>query len=387
MFCTTCATLNPVTTAHCTNCGARLLTGDVDGERSAARRSRTPSGRLHGGPMVDGRPLRTLLRRGLYLLPIVAVLLAASFYVDGVRARQRTVAAAYQRGQTAEAAGNYLEAIDAYQAAAGYRDAVARRAGVVARLAPYRDAYLAGVTALEAGRYDDAIAALLPVVRDLPTYEDAAQLLEQARNTRQEQLRREVDRATQDGDWLTVERTLVALVAENPSDTDLAAQLAVVRRAHAPLVFTRTGDLYLIGPDGGDERRIADSVSAAWPVWSPDRARIAFVSTQSAATSASGSLYVIGGDGTGLTQVATAVQTDVAPAWSPDGRRIAFVGGPSVPGGQNSSPHSLQFVDLASGVVTDRHEGIDRQSRLPDVVAHRRPPRLRQPGLRPAVRG
>src|SRR5262249_42797057 len=159
-----------------------------------------------------GSPLRTLLRRSLYLLPILAVLLATTLYVDGARARQRTVAAAYQRAEAAEAAGDYLTAIDADEKAAGYRDAMARRAGVLDRLAPYRDAYFAGVTALENGRYDDAIAALLPVVRDLPTYEDAAFLLERARNARHDELIREVDRATEQADWLTVERSLVSLV-------------------------------------------------------------------------------------------------------------------------------------------------------------------------------
>jgi dipeptidyl aminopeptidase/acylaminoacyl peptidase len=299
-----------------------------------------------------------LLRRGLYLLPVLAVLLATTLYLDGARARQRTVAAAYERAEAAEAAGDYLAAIDAYEDAAGYRDAMQRRAAVVDLLAPYRDAYFAGVTALEDGRYDDAIAALLPVVRDLPTYEDAAFLLERARDDRQDALIREVDRATEDADWLTVERSLVALAAENPSDEDLAGQLAEVRRDHAPLVFARDGDLYLIGPDGGDERLVTDAVSAAWPVWSPDRGRIAFVSTQGTTTNDGGSLYVVNGGGSGLTEVATAVRTDVAPAWSPDGGRIAFVGGPEAIGEPGLSTRSVQYVDLATGTVTDVTHGL-----------------------------
>src|SRR5262249_48265352 len=150
-----------------------------------------------------------------------------------------TVAVAYQRAEAAEAAGDYLAAIDAFQKAAGYRDAAQRRAGVLDRLVPYRDAYFAGVAALENGRYEDAIVALLPVVRDLPTYEDAAFLLERARNAWHDELVREVDRATENADWLTVERSLVSLVAADPSDRDLAGRLAEVRRDHAPLVFAR----------------------------------------------------------------------------------------------------------------------------------------------------
>jgi Tol biopolymer transport system component len=355
MFCTTCATLNAVSTVHCSTCGARLLAGDTGTEGTAGRVSRT---RGRGGSLVFGRPLRTVLRRGLYLLPVLAVVLATTLYVDGTRARQRTVAAAYERGEAAEAAGDYLAAIDAYEDAAGYRDAMARREAAVDRLAPYRDAYFAGVTALEAGRYDDAIAALLPIVRDLPTYEDAGFLLERARGARQDELIRDVDRATEDGDWLTVERSLVSLVVENPSDEDLAGQLAEVRRDHAPLVFARDGDLYLIGPDGGDERLVADSVAAAWPVWSPDRGRIAFVSTQGTVTNDGGSLYVVDGDGSALTEVATAVRTDVAPAWSPDGGRIAFVGGPDAIGEPSYSTRAIRYVDLATGLVTDVTNGL-----------------------------
>jgi Tol biopolymer transport system component len=301
--------------------------------------------------------LRTSLRRGLYLLPILAVLLATTRYVDGARARQRTAAAAYQRAQAAEAAGDYLTAIDAYGEARGYRDATQRQAAVVDRLAPYRDAYLAGVTALENGRYDDAIAALLPVVRDLPTYEDAAFLLERARSARHDELIRAVDRAAVNADWLTAERSLVALVAENPSDQDLAGRLAEVRRDHAPLVFARDGNLYLVGPNGGDERLLTDAVAAAWPVWSPDRGRIAFVSVQGT-TNNGGSLYVINGDGSGMKEVATAVRTDVAPAWSPDGGRIAFVGGPNATGEPTYSTQSVRYVDLATGVVTDVAKGL-----------------------------
>ncbi|HEY7035544.1 MAG TPA: hypothetical protein VH482_29660 [Thermomicrobiales bacterium] len=361
MFCTSCATFTAAATARCPTCGAPLAADPTATDGAAGRvppTTRSRDGLSTTERSSRERPRRRLLRRCLYLLPILAVLLATTLYVDGTRARQRTVAAAYQRAEAAEAAGDYLAAIDAYEHAAGYRDAMARRAAVVDRLAPYRDAYFRGVTALDDGRYDDAIALLLPVVRDLPTYEDAAFLLERARDARRDELIRAVDRATEDADWLTVERSLVSLVAENPTDEDLVAQLAGVRRDHAPLVYARDGDLYLIGPDGSDERLLTDAVSAAWPVWSPDRGRIAFVSTQGIIANDGGSLYVINGDGSGLTEVATSVRTDVAPAWSPDGGRIAFVGGAGVIGEPTYATRSIEYVDLASGIVTDVTKGL-----------------------------
>jgi len=267
-------------------------------------------------------------------------------------------AAAYDRAEAALVAGDYLEAIDAYADAAGYRDAMERRAAVVAELAPYRDAYFVGVTALDAGDYDQAIASLLPIVRDLPTFEDAAFLLEQARTGREEELLRQVDDAASAADWLTVERSLAGLVAENPDDHDLAERLAAVRRQHSPLVFAREGDLYLIGPDGSDERLLVDTVSAAWPVWSPDRARIAFVSQEGTSTVGDGSLYVVDGDGSNLTEVTTGVRPDVAPAWSPDGTRIAFIGGSDVVGASTGTTRSIRYVELATGSVADLTHGL-----------------------------
>jgi TolB protein len=52
------------------------------------------------------------------------------------------------------------------------------------------------------------------------------------------------------------------------------------------------------------------------PVWAPDGSRLAFASASGAASS----IFVVGGDGTGLRRLAAGRN----PAWSPDGTRIAF---------------------------------------------------------------
>lgn len=347
MFCTTCATLNPLSTVQCSACGARLSPGSDDA-------GPTPTALTASNRSLASGPSRgSVLRRALYLIPILVVLVATAQLVDGSRSRQRAAAAAYDRAEAARAAGDYLEAIDAYADAAGYRDAMERRAEVVAQLSPYRDAYFVGVTALDAGDYDQAIASLLPIVRDLPRFEDAAFLLERARAERDGALLRQVDLAASEADWLSVELSLAGLVADHPSDLDLAERLAAVRRDHSPLVFAREGDLYLIGPDGSDERLLMDTVSAAWPVWSPDRARIAFVSQEGSSTVGEGSLYVVDGDGSNLTEITASVQPDVAPAWSPDGTRLAFIGGTNLAGAPAGTTRSIRYVDLATGNVTD----------------------------------
>src|SRR4051812_10858904 len=105
MFCTACATFNAVATARCTTCGARLTAEPTAADHTARPVPSAPRSR-HGlgtaDRLIRERPLRTVLRRGLYLLPILAILLATTLYVDGARARQRAVAAAYDRAEAAE---------------------------------------------------------------------------------------------------------------------------------------------------------------------------------------------------------------------------------------------------------------------------------------------
>jgi hypothetical protein len=86
--------------------------------------------------------------------------------------------------------------------------------------------------------------------------------------------------------------------------------------------------------DGSEERELALVAFGATPSWSPDSRRIVFATSDFA-------LDVIGADGTGRSQIASA---GTEPAWSPDGTRIAFEGG---------SPQNLDMHIV-------RPEGCDR---------------------------
>lgn len=79
-------------------------------------------------------------------------------------------------------------------------------------------------------------------------------------------------------------------------------------------------------PDGSNQHRIRLDRYFEYGAWSPDGARIAFMSQEA---DASGNdpdynIYVVNADGTGLRQLTDALGVDGFPSWSPDGIRIAF---------------------------------------------------------------
>ena len=81
--------------------------------------------------------------------------------------------------------------------------------------------------------------------------------------------------------------------------------------------------------DGSDVKGIAPSVPvhlglSGTPVWSPDGTRLAFLGSEPEGEGAKWThLYILGADGSDLTQIGEA---GTRPAWSPDGLRVAFIG-------------------------------------------------------------
>ena len=86
--------------------------------------------------------------------------------------------------------------------------------------------------------------------------------------------------------------------------------------------------IWLIGPDGTNERRLTepprsgdtDYAQDFMPDWSPDGRQVAFSRRYRGRTD----IYVIRADGSGLRRVTHQVGLHDWPAWSPDGGRIAF---------------------------------------------------------------
>lgn len=339
MFCTVCAAAHEPSVGRCAICGAAV-----------AWRPATPRSRAGAAGQASAH---TAVRRALVVVPLVALVVLGTSVGLRLREVRADRALWYAHAAAAAAVGDYPAAITAYAAATGYRDADARRAAAVAALAPYQTAYLDGIGALTAGRYDAAITALLPVVRDLPRYEDAAARLGDARLGRETALARTADVAAGRHDWLAAERALAQLAALDPSDERWAQRLATLQRAHAPLVFARDGALYLIGPDMTDERLVTDEVPAVWPAWSPDRTRIAFISRDETDVNEHAALYVVGADGTGLTKLADRLLAFTAPAWSPDGTKIAYTGLIPDEGVSRGTAVAVRVIEVATRRMTD----------------------------------
>ena len=354
MFCTSCAASLDPRLLRCARCGAA----------PAVASSRPPPGRSPGA-----RPARPRLllpagdlaakRRTLHLLYLVPVaLLLAAITVGALRLYQRDQARqrAYADAVAALSLGDYVAAQSLLRVAGEGDAAAAMRAQVARLLAPYDRLYEGGAAALAAGDEKAAIAAFLPVVRDLPAYRDASALLDRARVDREAHLVRDLDGVVAAGDWPAAELLLQELVALDPADPDLAAQLRDARLRHGQFVYARDGDLLISSPAGSEPIVVNDLLPASWPVWSPDRSRIAFVSPGDGTPANARSLYVVNADGTGLRELADGPAPWSPPIWSPDGARIAFaVEGPTraLPAAEST----VVIVDIATGAVTDATGG------------------------------
>lgn len=341
MFCTACATLNASTLPRCSGCGTSL-----------AASASSATGVISQKRWQETRTRKRTLKSALSAFPIVIVLAAVLLAGNQVRSDRATVAAAYTRAERALAAGDFSAAIVAFTEAGTYKGADERRAATIAEIAPYRSAYLDGADALEAGDYSAAITALSVVVADMPDYEDAATLLAEARTGLIRQMEATADDAELRRDWLRAEQALRMLVQEDPDNPEYSERLGRITQAHAPILFTRNGGLFMIGPDLLDERLIMDEYEAVWPAWSPDRQRIAFFASIDEET-ANYALFVVNVDGTDLRMLVDQAIPDRWPAWSPDGTRIAYISIERFELAKQRGVSSVKVADVRTGVVSD----------------------------------
>lgn len=338
MFCTSCAADNARRAAHCIVCGQPLAS-------SAGQLSRTL-------PANTPRPSRASSRL-LMVFPLAILIGSLGFAGGQVLSSRASRAEAYHDAERSLAAGDLVDAQRGFAELGDYRDAESRLTAIAAAIAPYESQVEAARALGAEGRYAEAITQLLRVVRDLPSYDDATELLADLRQQYHDDLLDEATRAERDSDWYRVERSLRELLRDDPTNSTFAIRLATVQQQHAAILYAREGVVYLADPSGGDEHAITPTMGATWPIWSPTRDRVAFVQRDPQRNVFDGTLFVVDRDGSNLHALAERVVPFYWPIWSPDGQRIAFASAVNFDESRDEGTIELHVVDLVTRTETD----------------------------------
>lgn len=289
----------------------------------------------------------------LAIVPLVAFGAFAGLGAQQWQTHQQQRDAAYDQANAELAAGDFDAAELGFGALGTYRDANERLDEVQAVADPVRRALDTAVATFDSGDYATGVSMLEQVVQTAPGYAPAADQLASSQAAWIEQLHRDVASATANRDWLSAELALRQLTRLLPDDPDVASQLADVVRQHGPVVFVRDGAVFLDGPNGGQEDALTQPLGAVYPSWSPDRSKIAFISTVEGERRFNGTLMIMEGDGSNLRAVAYDVLPYSWPVWSPDGAHLAFSSIRGFDTETFSGAIALHVYDVASGDEID----------------------------------
>ncbi|CAN5673036.1 hypothetical protein BH23CHL4_BH23CHL4_00130 [soil metagenome] len=314
MFCTQCAAHYPPGITRCMSCGASIgspLSSQRPTGIRIARRSGTSE-------------MFAASSKGIMLLPFLVALVVGGWFSWQIYSEYQRESAAYARGEHSLETGDFVAAVDAFGEAGAYRDAPQRRHSTQQELAPVRSAYLDAMSALETGEFENAIALLRPIHQSLPGYENVSELLDTAELGLLRTLERDAELAIARRNWMEADHILARLTGLDPENSGYVRRLSDLRLNHAPIIYVKAGFLYQIGPDLADERLLFDEFPVAAPMWSPDRRKVTFFSSE-ASRSEIASLYVFDYETKQAELISEVAAPDPYVAWSPDSQRVAFV--------------------------------------------------------------
>jgi Tol biopolymer transport system component len=358
MFCTACASRNPTSARSCDACGVAL-----QAPTSASGRDQRTTSATRLAVVVVWVALLALPIAGVAASAAVGASLVASDRED----HRRALSAALLAGE--------LSASRRHAAAVQSDQPTAALAALANQRAMQERATARALALIAQGDWDGAAQAAAPVARAFPGDRDALETLRTARELRIAAWHDDLGISRQQEDWLAVETALAGLAAASPGDGSVARRSGVVRNAEAPVALARDRALWLAQADGTGERLVTDDVPVARPVWSFDRTRIAFVSTDPFDGRAAGTLFVVPATGGNPREVYAAAHPNAVPSWSPDGSAMALT---SITGWdlrRETGQLSVRIVDVRTGGSTDVSGSIGMHGMSPawsprgDVVA------------------
>ena len=137
-----------------------------------------------------------------------------------------------------------------------------------------------------------------------------------------------------------------ALVMSLLIQMEIAENGYAFRRTKIAFASARDGnlDIYVMDVDGRNQRRVTVHPARDWlPTWSPDGAKIAFVSNRNNANKDHTQIWVIDADGKNPIRLTDGL-VDTYPDWSPDGTKIVY-DAHLVPEGHDLAPGGITVMD------------------------------------------
>jgi eukaryotic-like serine/threonine-protein kinase len=168
---------------------------------------------------------------------------------------------------------------------------------------------------------------------------------------------------------LTPSPTYTNTPIPTPSVTQTLQPTPLGGSGQIAFVTNRTGamEIWLMNNDGTGSTQITNiPEGACQPRWSPDGAKIVFISpcTRNQNSYPGASLLIINADGTGMVPLPNVPGGDFDPSWSPDGTRIAFT---SLRNGGVSGIYIITLQDYSVvSLVEDQTRAISQPAWSPD---------------------